>query len=303
MAARPPRAPAGCRAVVDGVEVWVDAAELDRERLAALHARRTDQGATAPAAAKWLSSWFPGAVAGTVGWALATASVALVVEPARVRWRLHPEGWPDALDVGSPALVVAADHPWAGLPGAVVVPAQEQVREAAVAGLVAVAQPVVEVLRTVAKVGRPSLWAEVGDRLGMAVLHDVALDVHPRAVEELQAVVRVPGAPWRVVPRLLVESTSEGPAYLGQKGGCCLAYQCADAEEPDPVAEDPDPVAGEHAAWAQVYRRHFPPRPGQPDYCSTCSLLEADECSARQRLWIEHHRAAGGLSPNATAGS
>lgn len=258
---------------------WRGLVGLDRDRLAALHALLVRGGATGPAAAKWLAGWLAGGVAAAVGRSLALRAAAVVVDPRRVRWRLHPGGWPDGTDLGGPRVVVASGHAWAGQPAVSVVAEHQQVREAALGSVVAVAQPLVDRLRTLAKVGRPSLWAEVGDRMGLAVTYDPAVVVDERVAEELRAVVRQPMAPWRATPDLVVGPTAAGPAYLGRKGGCCLAFQCAGADEPPP----------EPGSWGSVFRERFPDR---REYCSTCPLLDAQERRARQRLWVEHHRGA-----------
>jgi len=266
-------------------DAWPGLAGLDRARLADLHARLAADGATGPAAAKWLAGWYAGGLAAAVGRTLGLARAALVVDPADVRWHVRPEGWPDGYDLGAPAVAVAAGHPWAEHPGVRVVADADAVRELALDSVLGVATPLVTRLRTLAKVGLPSLWAEVGDRLGLAVTSDLALPVDETVAAELRAVVALPRAPWKARPRLEVGPTAAGPAYLGQKGGCCLAYLCQEeAGEPDPA----------QAAWLAVYRERFPVGPGRPDYCSTCSLLEAGECAARQRLWVEHHSAGRG---------
>lgn len=256
---------------------WVGLDGLDRACLAALHAQHLAAGATGPAAAKWLVGWFPGGVAAAVGRTLALTGAALVVDPGAVRWRVHPDGWPDGLHLGAPGVVVAPDHPWAAAPGVAVVAGQQDVRATALASVVAVARPVVERFRGLAKVGAPALWAEVGDRLGLAVAQDPQVPVAARAADELQAVVALPSAPWRQRPALDVGTTATGPAYLGQKGGCCLAYQCARDES----------AACADGSWEALLRERFPERTA---YCSTCSLLDGEECRARQRLWIDHVR-------------
>ena len=194
-----------------------------------------------------------------------------------MRWRVHADGWPDGIDLGAPAVHVAEGHPWAGAPGVVVLPDQQAVREVALAAVVAVGRPVVDRAGSLAKVGPRALWAEVGDRLGLAVAFDHAVPVTEAAAAELRAVATSPAAPWRATPALVVGPTAAGPAYLGQKGGCCLAYQCAAARD----------GACAPGSWEELLRTHFPDRLA---HCSSCSLLDGDDCRGRQRLWIEHHR-------------
>lgn len=276
----------GLAAAAKDDQAWFALDQLDPSTLDSLHGRVVAHGATGPAAAKWLSGWYAGGVAAAVGGTLGLVRAALLVDPSEVRWHVHSDGWPDGLDLGRPVVAVAPEHRWAGADEVCVVADAEAVRELALQSVLEVATPLVTRLRTLAKVGLASLWAEVGDRMGLAVTHDLALEVDEAVVAELRAVVALARAPWRARPRLEVGPTAVGPAYLGQKGGCCLAYLCQDPTD-DPA--EPDPA---HAAWMAVYRAHFPVGPGRPDYCSTCALLETDECAARQRLWVEHHRAA-----------
>ena len=78
---------------------WLGVEELLADGAAALRERherlRAEDGASSPAAAKWLVSWFAGLLADAVGFTLATASAALLVRPGATRFRIDPDGWPD----------------------------------------------------------------------------------------------------------------------------------------------------------------------------------------------------------------
>ena len=264
---------------------WVTSGDLVADGATVLrraHARLVaDDGASPAAAAKWLAGWFAGGLADAAGFVYATGGAALLVDGAGVRFRLHPDGWPDRCDVGTPAVAVAPDHPWAGLPGVRVVAGDAELAQVAVAAVTAAADPLVEACRTLAKVGRAALWAEVADGFGLPVLHQLDVPVDPDVVRRLRQALRAPGRPWRKVPDLRVAHTPDGPAYLGRKGGCCLAYQ-----SPEEAADDAD-LDARHRA----YRERFPEKDGEPRYCSTCSLRDLAGCEERQVFWLEQERA------------
>lgn len=237
-------------------QAWLDLAQLVAadSPLEAMHAALCrDRSATSQAAAKWVVGWSAGSLAGAVGFGLATARVGLVPRAEGLRWGVHRGGWFDRVDLGDPDVVVAADHPWAGEADVTVVADQHEVRARAVAALVAVAQPLVARTRRLARVGSTTLWAEIGDALGLALLDRVDLPATASVVTELRAAVQVPDAPWRTRPRIdLADAGGAGGVVLvGQKSGCCLAYQC-------------------------------PPPGSEPEYCSTCSLVPHAECVAVQ---------------------
>lgn len=277
--------------------------ELTAALFRALHADQIAQGASPQAAAKWICTGFAGAVATAVGFTLATTSAALAVQARDVSWRCDPDGWPDRVDLGPVRLIVTADHPWAGQQSVRIVGSIDEVREAALSAVLQIAAPVVETVRTLAKVGRNALWAEIADCLGAAVSYQPHLRVEALAVAELDAITRMPGAPWRSRPTLVIADTVAGPAYVAQKGGCCLAYQsleppavddadggdCRPVECPPDDGDDSDPTG--HAAFGRAYRERFPPDPDTPDYCSNCSLMEFAECRRRQQFTVEYHRA------------
>lgn len=83
-----------------------------------------------------------------------------------------------------------------------------------------------------------------------------------------------------MAPQVRVVDTASGPAYLGRKGGCCLAYQLPRAE-PDPDEES----SQEHRAYLEA----FPPEDG-PRYCTTCSLRDLTDCENRQVWWLGRRR-------------
>ena len=264
---------------------WITLDELLADGAAALraaHARLVTDGATPQAAAKWLVSWFAGRLADAVGHTWASAASALLVRPDAVRFRLHPDRWPDRADPGPVPVAVAPGHPWAGQEGVAVRDA-DALADAAVAALTAATTPVVEACRTLARVGRPALWAEVADGFGLAVLFRLDVPVDPAAVDRLRRALDSPVRPWRKVPSLRVARESDGPVYLGRKGGCCLAYQCDAPGEPDPAALP---------ERERAYHERFPRRADEPRYCSTCSLRDLAGCEERQLFWWAQERAA-----------
>ena len=268
--------------------MWVTAADLlaaGAAGLRAVHTRLREQDdVPAVPAAKWVVSWFAGGLADTVGFMLALAAAAPLVELDRARWRLHADGWPEYADPGRVPVVVARTHLWAGLPNTITVADDRKIAARAVAALTTATAAIVDVGRTLARVGRASLWAEIADGLGLPVLHEADLPVDAAAVDRLQLALHAPAAPWRKRPDLRLAATDNGSMYLGRKGGCCLAYQCPPDADPDPESLDED---------ERAYRDRFPSRPDQPRYCSTCSLRDLGDCEERQKFWLLRERAPG----------
>ena len=290
---------------------WVTIADVladDAGQLRRTHTRLCADDETTPnAAAKWVTSWYPGMVADAVGFTLAAAAAGLLLDSARLRLRLHPDGWVDQVDplgsaapVGStgsagsylaprstvdagPTVAVAAGHPWAGLPGVLVVADEHEVARLAVKALTVAVEPLVEGCRTLARVGRTSLWAEVADGFGLPLLMQPELPVDPAAVRRLQSGLRAEGALWRRRPDLRVDHNGRNADYLGRKGGCCLAYQCTDNSAIDLDSLDPQ---------SRAFEERFPTGPGEPRFCSTCSLRELGDCEDRQLFWLRSEREA-----------
>lgn len=276
----------GPRRAVGMADVLVDDAAL----LRALHCGLVDDGTPPPAAATYLAGWFAGAVASAVGYGLAAGGAGFVVDAAPVRWHLHPEGWPERVELLVPgtAVVVTAAHPWAGQPGVDIADDADTIVSDAVTALARVVEPLVDACHGLAKVGRAGLWNEVGDELGMAVAHQVAVPVSPEMTAVLDAAVRVPGVPWRAKPALRFAAAPCGTVHVAQKGGCCLAYtRTTPDEDHEDDGEDADPDHLEYLA-------RFPPVPGAPHHCTTCSFRDAADCDARQVFWQErrHRRQA-----------
>ncbi|MFP5321618.1 MAG: hypothetical protein ACLGIC_07190 [Acidimicrobiia bacterium] len=251
------------------------------------HDRLVDGGVPAPAAATYLVEWWAGIVAGAVGEALATTGAGLVVDgieaPTDIRFHVHPDGWPCRVELPGRA-VVTAGHPWAGTRGTSVLDDRRAVVERAVAGLVAVAAPIVDACHGLARVGRTGLWNEVGDALGTAVAHQQRFTVTPEMVEVLEAAVRAPGAPWRTRPDLVLVEAPAGTAHVVRKGGCCLAYT-----EQRPARDADDPSLDDSL---RAYLRCFPDDPDGPRYCTTCSFRTLPDTTARQLFWHERRAAA-----------
>ena len=265
---------------------WVTIREVladDAAHLRRVHAGLlADESVTANAAAKWVTSWYPGVLAGAVGFTLAMASAGLLVDGSTVRLRLHPDGWIDQVDPVGAVVVVAAGHPWAGLKDVRVVPDEDQVARLAAIALANAAEPLVQACRSLARVGRTSLWAEVADGFGLPMLMQPDAPVDRGAVRRLQWGLRAEGAPWRRVPDLRIAENGCHSDYLGRKAGCCLAYQCP--------AEDIDPQSLDDRSRA--FEERFPTLPNEPRYCSTCSLRELSDCEARQASWLRSEREA-----------
>jgi hypothetical protein len=234
--------------VVSYDEVLAD----DAAWLRAARDRLEGRGAPAPVAATYLAGWLAGSLAEVVGFGLAAGGCGFLLDPTQVRWHLHPDGWPLAVDT-APRAVVPAGHAWTGLAG---VEVGDPVG-ASVDALVEACGPLVDACHGLAKVGRAGLWNEVGDALGMVLAHQVAVPPSEEHLALLAAAVDRPGVPWKARPRLsFARSERLGRVHVVQKGGCCLYYTRPDSDPADP-------------------------------YCSTCSLREPEVCDARQVAWLE----------------
>lgn len=269
---------------------WVLLEELlgdDGRLLREDHARLVEGGTVPNAAANYLAGWYGGLLAQAVGFVQATAGVGLVVNES-VRWRLHPGGWPDRVDVSGAKMIVPAEHPWAGR-AEVEVANLDVVLRGTVDALVATLAPIVDVLRSLAKVGRVSLWAEVADGLGLATAGMPALDDGAHTIAVLQGLLDAPEAPWRSTPRMWCASSGGDGLVIGRKGGCCLAYLNAENDATDAADLDAGTDYGRFVA-------RFPRAAGEPAYCSTCRFRAADDVEARQVFWAELKAAAHNLS-------
>lgn len=238
----------------------------------------------------------------TVGWVLfglvwaamaislrQASAAALLVRAEQVRFRLHPEGWPDRCDVGPADVAVAVGHPWAHRTDVSVVADDAELARLAVTALTRAVGPLVAAGRALAKVGSAALWAEVVDAFGLPVLHQCDLPVFDEVVARIHEALGAPGRPWRQIPDLRTADTPAGRAYLGRRAGCCLAYLCPEESDTDPADLD------------ERHRAHlerFPERPGDPRYCTTCSMSELADCEQRQVFWLELENAQrAGASP------
>jgi hypothetical protein len=271
-----------------GPQVWVGVDDLlaaDGALLARTHRRvlaGDGLGGTGQMAAKWVLSWTAGPVAAAVGLVLGAGSAGLLVDRGVLRLRLHPDGWVDRVEpVGCP-VVVPAGHPWAGQAGVLVVADEDELVRVTVESMVAALRPVVDAVRGLARVGARTLWAEVADDLGLATTYQPHLPGRADVVARLQAAVTAPGAPWRVSPSLRTTTAPWGEqVYVGQKGGCCLAYQRPSVDVPD--EEMTDDLREYHARFERAL-------PDGKHVCNTCSLRDEAGCEERQLFWLERRR-------------
>ena len=240
------------------------------------------RGGSAQMAAKWTLSWTAGPVAALVGYVLGAGSAGLILDRGTVRLRLHPDGWVDRAEpVGCP-VAVTGEHPWAGQPGVEVVADEAELVRVTVDALVAALRPVVDAVRGLARVGARTLWAELADELGLATTYQPALPGRAEVVARLRDAVTAPAAPWRVSPSLRTTTAPWGEqVYVGQKGGCCLAYQ----RPAPPVPED------ELTEDLREYLARFDRAlPDGKHVCTTCSLRDEAGCEQRQLFWLDRRR-------------
>lgn len=248
------------------------------------HARLVADGTPAPAAATYLADWYAGAVAGAVGYALATTGAGFLLSQSTgaVRFHLHPDGWPYRVEL-PPHAVVLADHPWASRAATEIAASHSELLASTVHGLTTAVRPIIDACHRMARVGAAGLWNEVADSLGKAVAFQHVVPPTPAMLAILEAAVAVEGAPWKTRPRLgFAPSDTLGEVHVAQKGGCCLAYT-APAEDV-PSADDPTLTP-----YHRAYLTRFPVDPDQPRYCSTCSFRHPADATARQVFWHEHH--------------
>lgn len=262
-----------------------DLVNNDAAVVRAHHARLVAAGTPGAAAATYLTDWFAGAVAGAVGYALATAGAGfLLAGPGGcddIRFHLHPDGWPVRVELPARPAVVP-DHPWADEEHSEVLATPREVVERTVRQLVLSVSPLIDACHRTARIGAVGLWNEVADSLGKALAFQDRVEPTPAMVALLDSAVRVTGVPWKARPRLgFVDSERLGSVHVAQKGGCCLAYTVP--RHPDSVADD------DRDPYQRAYFTRFPLSADQPRYCSTCSFRDAADSDARQLFWHEHH--------------
>ena len=268
----------------DGVpRSWVGPEDLladDAAFLAAAHARILGEGGGTPQmAAKWLVAW-------TAGHRGRRRRVPARHRRRRAARRHRPAALaaaPRRLGRPGPARGLhrpgRPGSPVGGQAGVETVADEDEVVARTVDSLVRAVRPVVDAVRRTARVGARAMWAEVADGIGMSTTYQPHLPVREDVVERLRAAVTAPGAPWRVSPTVRTASAPWGPAYVGQKGGCCLAYQRPDTTEPV-AEEDLTPELREYYAL-------FPRETGAARVCATCSLRDPQGCADRQLYWLQ----------------
>lgn len=209
-----------------------------------LHALLTSGGTPRKAAAKYLAAWFGGLATRTVGYGVLATGAAFVADPAQLRWRVHPGGWADVLELGDAVALVPEGHSWSGLPGTETT-ADGHAR--AVHAVVETVRPLVEALRPLSGLGLHGLWVEVGDGFGGPLAYQASTAVTPERLAMLDALAATPGTPWKVRSKLWIARES---ICVQQKGGCCLAYTTPETEKCSNCAlRDPESCEADQVAW------------------------------------------------------
>ena len=262
-------------------DVLADDARVLRELRDAL----TAEGATSRAAATYLAGWFGGLAATALGYAFVGSGAGFLVDPATIRWLLHPDGWTDTVELGEVTSAVAPGHPWSGLPNVLVIDDASERRARMVTALVEAVQPMMEACRGLARVGKVGLWNEVGDGFASVLAYQATIPVTEPDVETLRALIAVPGVPWKARATLRVVPTEHGQVCVMQKGGCCLVFTGTYGLDDADLDDD-----------HRDYLERFSDPPGVPDYCTNGPRREFADCQARQLWWRarEHEQRVSG---------
>ena len=179
----------------------------------------------------------------SLGFAVLAADAWFELEAQALRWHVHPGGWADRLELGSSPALVPPGHAW---DDAEVVESERERNERLVRALAAALEPLIAALQRLGRLGRPGLWAEIGDGLAGPLAFQSDLPVTPESIARLERLVAADGAPWTALPRLW----EAGGVCVIRKGGCCRAYtveggMCTNC----PLHED---CEGAQVAWARA---------------------------------------------------
>jgi hypothetical protein len=251
-------------------EVLADDALVLRE----LRDLLTAEGATPRAAATNLAGWFGGLAATALGYAFVGSGAGFLVNPATIRWMVHPDGWSDAVELGDVTSVVPPGHPWSGLANVLVIDDVIERRARVAAALVEAVRPVIDACHGLARVGKAGMWNEVGDGFASALVYQATIPVTEPDVEAMRALIATPGVPWKARATLRVVTTDHGRVCVMQKGGCCLVFT-GDYDHDDEELDDD----------RRAYRDRFSDPPGAPNYCVNCPRRDFADCQARQLWW------------------
>lgn len=185
------------------------------------------------------------------------------------------------MDLGRPGVIVGPGHRRQGQGDVHVAADDDDLHRRTVGALVATLRPLIDACSVLGRTGRTGLWNEVADGLGLTVVNQAGVPIRADIVDTLARAVRTPGSPWGTTPTLRIVDTAAGPAYIGQKGGCCLTHTCP--------AVDADPE--DHDDEYRAFLERFPAQPGERRYCSTCRFRDPLDSELRQRFWLERQRA------------
>lgn len=252
----------------------------DAAVLRQLHASTCERfGAPADTAATFLVIWTMGAVANAVGATWALADAGLVVDPTTLRFVPGDDVPVAGVHLGDVTAIVDATHPWAGAPRVEVVPDRAERRDRVMAALVAASDPLVEAVHRIVRVGRAGLWNQVGDGLVDWLAYRTSPPVTDAITGAARELATAPARRWKATAAAWTMAAASGRAFAVQKGGCCLEYRFATADD----------YSGEDGA---AFVDAFPVRPGERITCGTCSLRDRHDAEARQRFWIDRREGA-----------
>lgn len=228
--------------------------------------QRRGAGAPAKVALTTAAGWTAGYVTAALAIGVLRDGVLVRLSEAQsVAAHRDPGGWLCDLRFDDAPLVVAAGHPFATQPGALVV---DDLRAAFGAEVARVCKPWIDALAARSKRSASGLWAMAADAVGTATNTLAAAD-DTRSPEgwiaAAEPLLAADGTPWRKQPRLWTFETASGlKGVVQHRTSCCLWYRCNPDDADDPEAARLD-IAEE------------------PNYCSTCLFRDPADIDARAR--------------------
>jgi hypothetical protein len=203
---------------------------------------------------------------------LAKQRRAVVLDPATLALRLRldsdePGVW--GVWFRQPRLRVLPDDPIVGAVGVAVVADEDELVRGVVTDVVALMEPLVDIVRPRVSIGRRGLWGTVLDLLVSPLGHQQPDEdptvPHARVERLLAQAVRTP---LEQQVQWINFDHDDRPQTHIRTTSCCMAYKW-------PVRPDDEPrVDSCDKQWDR--------------YCASCPLIPIDESIHRARYWLDH---------------